>query len=218
MSFIIENDPFFFHKTFFPTHPFFIFALVKVTIVVAVWSQSAHRCTIFALWRVLVSLSCSWDASRYCTSFFLRGLMCSVGRLISICCLATVSTETAKLAANSDRGPLLAYICVVDAVMLSIYPSKELNLSCNICGSSSCFSVLFRRAPHQTVWNLRKVFVLPLKQLPIVSWRHKPRETYFYSQPRFVCPPGVSTTPGFPFHTHLTVGEISAPQRADTRR
>ena len=77
------------------------------------------------------------------------------------------------------------------------------------------FAVLFRRAPHQTVQNLLKVSVLPLGQLLIVSWRHIPRETWFSSLTRFVCPPGVSTTPGFQFHTHLTVGDISAPQRAD---
>ena len=49
----------------------------------------------------------------------IKALICSVRRLISICCRSTVSTDTARLVANSARGVPVAAVCVAAATMLS---------------------------------------------------------------------------------------------------
>ena len=45
--------------------------------------------------------------------------------MISCCCLATVSTEIDRLAANSASGPPFAAFCVAAAAILSRYPSSK---------------------------------------------------------------------------------------------
>ena len=66
--------------------------------------------------------------------FFRKALICSVSLLISVCCLATVSTDTARLAANSARGVRFAAVCVAAAAMLSRYPYNESSILWYIVG------------------------------------------------------------------------------------
>ena len=75
--------------------------------------------------------------------FFIRALICSVSLLIYICCLATVSTETARLAANSTRGVPVAAVCVAAAEMLSRQSSKESRILWEIVGVFSFCSGSF---------------------------------------------------------------------------
>ena len=117
MSFIIEENSFCLHKLRCPTHYVLILALVKVTLVVAVRIPASYRCTMLAI-RGVVS-PCACNASRYCPYIFLKALICSVSRFISICCCATMSTDTARLAANSGRGVPVAAVYVAAAAMLS---------------------------------------------------------------------------------------------------
>ena len=60
-----------------------------------------------------------------CVPLFLKAFTCSDKRLISCCCLATVSTEIARLAANSASGPTFATVCVTAAAILFKYPSSK---------------------------------------------------------------------------------------------
>ena len=57
--------------------------------------------------------------------FFFKSFICSEKRLISCCCLETVSTEIARLAANSESGPPYSAVCVADAAILFKYHSRE---------------------------------------------------------------------------------------------
>ena len=50
-----------------------------------------------------------------CLPFFFKAFICSEKRLISCCCLATMSTEISRLAANSASGPPFAAVCVAAA-------------------------------------------------------------------------------------------------------
>ena len=54
--------------------------------------------------------------------------MCSVSRLISSFCLATVSRNTARLAANSASGHPSASVWFATAAMFSKYPSSEFSI------------------------------------------------------------------------------------------
>ena len=132
--------------------------------------QSSYRCTMLAIWGVFSP--CVRNASRDCPYLFLRALICSVSRFISSCCRATVSTDTARLAANSDRGVTVAAVCVVAAAILSRHPSKNLAFDVTFLVLPFVLVVCSWRAQHQTVPNLLKVFVpfscrfwLPLRDI-----------------------------------------------------
>ena len=58
-------------------------------------------------------------------TFLLKSFTFSDKRFISCCCLATVSTEIARLAANSASGPPFAAAYVAADAILSKYPSSE---------------------------------------------------------------------------------------------
>ena len=60
-----------------------------------------------------------------CLPFFFKALICSDKRLISCCYRATVSTEIARLAANSASGPPFSEVCVDAAAIFFRYPSSE---------------------------------------------------------------------------------------------
>ena len=60
-----------------------------------------------------------------CVPFFFKAFICSDKRLIYCCCLATVSTEISKLAANSASGPPFAAVPVSAAEILLRYPSSK---------------------------------------------------------------------------------------------
>ena len=60
-----------------------------------------------------------------CVIFFLKAFIFSDKRLISCCCLETVSTEIARLAANSASGYPFAAVCLAAAAILLRYPSSE---------------------------------------------------------------------------------------------
>ena len=117
MSFIIEDNSFCLHKLHCPTHPVFILAWVKVTLVVAVRSRVSYRCTILAIWVVFPPVH--GTSAVTAPPFFLRALICSVSHFISSCCRVTVSTDTARLADNSARGVPVASVCVAATAMLS---------------------------------------------------------------------------------------------------
>ena len=113
---------------------------------------TSYRCAMFSSGRVVFPCvrhdSCDWS------SLFFKALICSVSLLISICCLETVSTDTARLAANSARGVPFATVCVAAAAMLSSYPSKESSIWWDIVGVLLSFcSVLF---PMGTTPNCAK--------------------------------------------------------------
>ena len=60
-----------------------------------------------------------------CVTLFFKAFICSDKRLISCCFLLTVSTEIARLAANSASGPPFDAVCVAAAAILFNYPSSN---------------------------------------------------------------------------------------------
>ena len=60
-----------------------------------------------------------------CVTFFFKAFICSDKHLISCCCLVSVSTEIAILAAKSASVPLFAAVCFSAAAILSRYPYSE---------------------------------------------------------------------------------------------
>ena len=60
-----------------------------------------------------------------CVPLFFKAFTCLDKRLISCCCLETVSTDIAILAASSARGPPFDTDCVAAAEILSKYSSCE---------------------------------------------------------------------------------------------
>ena len=90
--------------------------------------------------------------------FFLRSLIWSVSLFISICCLATVSTETARLAVNSARGVPVAAVCIAAAAMLSRYPSKDSRIWWDIVGVFSVCSGSFLTGATPNCAEPPKVF------------------------------------------------------------
>ena len=70
---------------------------------------------------------------------FFRVLIYSDNCLISSCCLATVSTDIARLAVNSASRPPFAAVCVAAAEMLSKYPSIKSSIWFVSWGSPSVY-------------------------------------------------------------------------------
>ena len=149
--------------------------------------------------------------------------MCSDKRLIYCCCLTTVSTEIAILAANSASGPSFAAVCVANAAILYKYPSIKPIIWlvsggvpavfwCSLLHSCSLdFQVQLRIER-----NHQKVFLPPPGQLWRVASQRKPPGRSFSMPTRFLGLPGVLTTPVSPSCTHRFEAAILAPQRAYT--
>ena len=69
----------------------------------------------------------------------------------------------------------------------------------------------FFQVQHQIEWNHQKVFLLLPGQLRHFALQLKPPGRLFSMPPRFVSPPGFSTTPASLFCTRQVESEILAP-------
>ena len=118
---ILACHAFFIHDFSHPVFSICNFTWVKVAIFFlcgTVWT-TASQCV-----HIVVPPS-SVAPLVACVPLFFKAFICSNKRFIYCCCLATVSTEIARLAANSASGPLFAAVCVATIAILSKYTSSE---------------------------------------------------------------------------------------------
>ena len=167
MSSIIEFHSLLLHGSSYTIFSVFIFPRAEVTWVYPVHSHLAKCFTMFAK-KIVTPWHCS-PTGNGC-NLFLRALIWSDNRLISIFCLATVSTDIARLAANSASDPPFATVWVAAAAMLSKYPSSKSSIWFVSWGVPSIylFSCVFL-VPLQTELSPQTVFLLPLFQLTLIS-------------------------------------------------